>query len=333
MLGRPVLMLMTLIVGALGFSGASQGHALQPGYLQLRPIGTELYGVLWKIPAVAGRRMAIAARLPEHCEPRTPGQPIWDGTAYVSRWTATCPGGIEGGLVQIDGLDLTSTDVLVRLDRGDGTSQAHRLTASDPSFTVPLQPDRLDVMRTYLALGVEHILLGIDHLLFVLALLLLVKGARRVVATITAFTVAHSLTLAGATLGLVHMPGPPVEAAIALSIVIVAMEIVNSQRGKPGLTERRPWLVAFAFGLLHGFGFAGALGEVGLPPASIPIALLFFNVGVEIGQLLFIAVVFAVVALARRLGVPYPGWARAVPPYAIGSVAVFWLFARIAAFA
>jgi hydrogenase/urease accessory protein HupE len=335
-MGRRILALMIFLVEALGFGASSYGHALQPGYLELRLIDKDLYAVVWKTPASGGRAMAISAQLPEHCDPRTPGQPIWNGAAYVARWTASCPGGLEGGAIHIDGLDQTSTDVLVRFDFADGVNEAHRLTASDPSFTVPAQPSRLEVVQTYFLFGVEHILLGIDHLLFVLALLLLVKGERRIIETVTAFTLAHSLTLAGATLGFVHMPGPPIEAAIALSIVFVASEIIHSRRGKPGLTERYPWVVAFTFGLLHGFGFAGALTEVGLPQKSIPIALLFFNVGVEVGQLLFIASVFATIALAwqitRRINVPRPAWAWAVPPYAIGSLAVFWVIQRIAAF-
>jgi hydrogenase/urease accessory protein HupE len=335
-LGRSILALMAFLVGALGSVALSHGHALQPGYLELRLIDKDLYAVVWKIPATGGRPMAITAQLPESCDPRTPGQPIWDGAAYVARWIASCPGSLEGGLIHIDGLDQTSTDVLVRFDFADGVSEARRLTPSDPSFAVPTQPSRLEVARTYFLLGVEHIVLGIDHLLFVLALLLLVKGTRRIIVTVTAFTLAHSLTLAGATLGFVNMPGPPIEAAIALSIVFVASEIIHSQQGKPGLMERYPWVVAFAFGLLHGLGFAGALSEIGLPQKSIPSALLFFNVGVEIGQLLFIASVFAVIALAqqiaRRINVPRPTWAWAVPPYAIGSVAAFWVVQRIAAF-
>ena len=162
------------------------------------------------------------------------------------------------------------------------------------------------------------------------------KGTGRLIATVTAFTVAHSLTLAGATLGFVHVPGPPVEAAIALSIVFVTAEIVHSRQGRTGLTERLPWIVAFTFGLLHGFGFASALSEVGLPQSAIPVALLFFNVGVEIGQLFFIASIFAAIALARRvtqrIGVSQPAWAWRVPPYAIGSVAAFWIIQRISVF-
>ncbi len=334
--GRQILALIALLFGVFGSVASSHGHALQPGYLELSLIDKDLYAVVWKTPATSGRPMAITAQLPESCDPRTPVQSIWDGAAYVARWTASCPGGLEGGLIHIDGLDQTSTDVLVRFDFADGVNQAHRLTASDPSFTVPSQPSRLEVARTYFLLGVEHILSGIDHLVFVLALLLLVKGVRRVIVTVTAFTLAHSLTLAGATLGFVHMPGPPIEAAIALSIVFVASEIIHSRRGKPGLTERYPWIVAFTFGLLHGFGFAGALAQIGLPQTSIPIALLFFNVGVEIGQLLFIASVFTITALARRItrriNIPRPAWSWAVPPYAIGSLAVFWVIQRIAAF-
>jgi len=338
---RPFLILIITLAGVLGSNTAALGHALQPGYLELRLIENDLYAVFWKVPATGGRSMAISAQLPEHCDPRTPGRSTWNGEAHVTRWTARCPGGLEGGTIYVEGLDRTSTDVLLRFDFADGANQAHRLTASNPSFTVPEQPSNLDVVQTYSLLGVTHILLGIDHLAFVLALLLLVKGTRRTIATVTAFTLAHSLTLAGATLGLVYLPGPPIEAVIALSIVFLAGEIVHSRRGHPGLTEKYPWIVAFTFGLLHGFGFAGALAEVGLPRTAIPAALLCFNVGVEVGQLLFIACMLAVFELARqitrRIAVLRPdgawaSWARAVPPYAIGSLAVFWLIQRIAAF-
>jgi len=333
---RRIPALIVFLIGAFALVGSTYGHALQPAYLELRLTGEELYSVVWKKPATGGQPMAISAQLPPNCDPRVPTPPIWDGSAYIARWTTKCPGGLEGGVIHIDGLARTSTDVLVRFDFTDGVGEAHRLTPGEPSFTVPTQPSRLEVVRTYSMLGVEHILLGIDHLLFVLALLLLVNGVRRLTATVTAFTVAHSLTLAAATLGFVHLPGPPIEAIIALSIVFVASEIMHSRQGRPGLTERYPWVVAFTFGLLHGLGFAGALMEIGLPQQSIPIALLFFNVGVEIGQLLFIASVFVAVGLARRItrgiDVPHPSWVGAVPSYAIGSIAAFWVIQRIAAF-
>jgi hydrogenase/urease accessory protein HupE len=195
-------------------------------------------------------------------------------------------------------------------------------------------PGAFEVVRTYTLLGIEHILTGFDHLLFVLALILIVRGTRRLLVTITAFTIAHSITLALATLGVVHIPGPPVEATIALSIVFVAAEILRLRQGRESLASRKPWIVAFTFGLLHGLGFAGALAEVGLPQKSIPLALLFFNVGVEIGQLLFISAVFALTAAARRAwrGRPTPAWGGALASYVIGGMASFWLVERIAAF-
>jgi hydrogenase/urease accessory protein HupE len=311
-------------------------HEVRPGYLELRQIGAESWSVLWKVPAQGEMRLSIHPRFPESCA--LAGAPIAPQAAgaYIERTTMACKGGLVGRLIGIDGLSATMTDVLVRMESLDATTQITRLTPSTPSFVVEAAPEAIEVARTYLVLGVEHILLGIDHLLFVLALLILVKGTRRLIWTVTAFTLAHSLTLAGATLGFVHVPGPPVEAAIALSIMFVAAEIVHSRQGMKGLTERFPWIVAFTFGLLHGFGFASALSEVGLPQTAIPVALLFFNVGVEIGQLLFIVFVFAVIALARqvmrRFAVSQPAWTWRVPPYAIGGVAAFWSIQRIVAF-
>jgi hypothetical protein len=334
--GRWLLALLAFLTGALGFITSSYGHALEPGYLELRLLDKELYAVVWKTPANKSRPMKISAVLPESCDARTPAESIWEGTAYVARWTTRCTGGLEGGVIRIDGLDQTRTDVLVRFDFANGVNESRRLIPGDSSFTVPTIPSRLEVVRTYLVLGFQHILGGIDHLMFVLALLILVKGTGRLIVTVTAFTLAHSLTLAGATLGFVNVPGPPIEASIALSIMFVASEIMHSRQGRTGLTERYPWVVAFTFGLLHGFGFAGALAQIGLPQTSIPIALLFFNVGVEIGQVFFIACVFAVMALARqiarRMDVARLTWARAVPPYVIGSVAAFWTMQRLAAF-
>jgi hydrogenase/urease accessory protein HupE len=331
-----MLALLAFLAGALGIATSSYGHALQPGYLELRLVGKELYAVVWKTPANKSRPMKISAVLPESCEARTPAESIWDGAAYVARWTTSCTGGIEGGVIRIDGLDQTRTDVLVRFDFANGINESRRLIPGESSFTVPSIPSRLEVVRTYLVLGFQHILSGVDHLMFVLALLLLVKGVGRLIVTVTAFTLAHSLTLAGATLGFVDMPGPPIEATIALSIMFVASEIMHSRQGKSGLTERYPWVVAFTFGLLHGFGFAGALAQIGLPQMSIPMALLFFNVGVEIGQVFFIACVFAVMALARqiarRVDVARPTWVQDVPTYFIGSVSAFWVIQRLAAF-
>jgi hydrogenase/urease accessory protein HupE len=319
------------------FARGALAHEVRPAYLELRQTGQETYDAFWKVPGQGENlRLGLYVELPANCMNTTEPRGSMVNNAFAERWTAKCAGGLTGGTTHIAGLSATMTDVLVRLERLDGTTQVTRLTPSAPSFVVEAAPRPLEVARTYLVLGVQHILFGIDHLLFVLALLILVKGTRRLIATVTAFTVAHSLTLAVATLGYVHVPGPPVEAAIALSIVFVAAEIVHSRQGITGLTERYPWIVSFTFGLLHGFGFASALSEVGLPQSAVPIALFFFNVGVEIGQLLFIASVFAVIALARQvtrhIGVSQPAWAWRVPPYAIGSVAAFWIIQRVAAF-
>jgi opacity protein-like surface antigen len=209
------------------------------------------------------------------------------------------------------------------------------LDGSGDSPDPTLNAARLDlgeVAWAYLVLGVEHILGGIDHLLFVLALLLIVRGSLRIVATITAFTLAHSITLVAATLGWIHMPGPPVEAIIALSIVFVAAEVVHGLRGKPALTARSPWVVAFSFGLLHGLGFAGALAEVGLPQKAIPVALLMFNVGVEVGQLVFVAAALLLGVLFVKLVTVRPAWTTGLVAYGIGSVAAFWTVERVASF-
>lgn len=313
-------------------------HEVRPAYLELRQSGPETYDVLWKVP---GRgedlRLGLYVELPAGCTNETEPRAAMVDNAFTERWSVQRAGGLTGGTIHIAGLRATMTDVLVRLERQDGTTQVTRLTPSAPSFVVEAAPRAMQVATTYLKLGVEHILGGIDHLLFVLALLILVKGTRRLIATVTAFTVAHSLTLAGAALGFVHVPVRPVEAAIALSVVFVAAEIIHSRQGRVGLTERFPWIVAFTFGLLHGFGFASALSEVGLPQSAIPVALLFFNVGVEVGQLLFIAAVVLLIAGVRRLPLPRSGWLRPrwawqVPAYGIGSVAAFWTIERIVGF-
>jgi hydrogenase/urease accessory protein HupE len=263
------------------------------------------------VPAAGdNQRLSLHVRFDHETETITEAIGGTVGGAYVERWRIKHPGGLAGTRVTIDGLSSTFTDVLARVTLADLAPQSSLLKPEKPSFIIARNPGGWEVAKTYSRLGIEHILGGIDHLLFVLALLILVKGTRRLIATVTAFTLAHSLTLAGATLGFVHVPGPPVEASIALSIVFVAAEIIHSRQGRKGLTERFPRIVAFTFGLLHGFGFAGALSEVGLPQSAIPTALLFFNVGVEIGQLLFIASVLAVLALSRRflsrLGLPQP---------------------------
>ncbi len=308
----------------------------RPAYLELREAGTDRYSVMWKVPAQGEMRLAVNVRFPPGTVQITPPQGYFVDNAYVERWQVSRPGGLAGQTFSIEGIANDVTDVIVRIEHEDGTSQVERVLPANPQFTIKAATGTTQVAGSYLVLGIEHILGGIDHLLFVLALLLIVRGGRRILLTISAFTLAHSITLVSATLGWVHIPGPPVEAMIALSIVFVAAEVVHGLRGKPGITAQVPWLVAFSFGLLHGFGFAGALAEVGLPQKAIPVALLMFNVGVEIGQLIFVAMTLAIGALlARPMLARYTTsrqWLRYVPPYAIGMVSMFWVIDRIGAF-
>ena len=329
--------LIVIFAPTLATIGIVQAHEVRPGYLQIRQVDASTYDLLWKIPAKGDRRLGLYVRLPGYCR-NSEATSSFAGGAYIERWRAACDGGLEDGTIAIDGLAATRTDVLARVEYSNGRTQTVRLTPSQPEFKVMGTAGPAAVVRTYFKLGVEHILLGFDHLLFVLALLFLVEGWRRLVATITAFTMAHSLTLAAATFGWVQVPQAPVEAVIALSIMFVAVEILHRQKGKAGIATRKPWIVAFIFGLLHGLGFAGALREVGLPDDAIPLALAFFNVGVEAGQLLFVATVFLLFqlfgqlmnrhgAIAERPSLPGAAVSRPAS-YVIGTLAAFWLIER-----
>lgn len=328
-----------LTLGLMLFAVALPAMAdeFRPAYLQLRQVDATSYDVLWKVPALdEATTLKVGPIFPAGARASTPVHSIYAAGTVVQRWRIEVDGGLADKAIEFSNLSAARIDILVRLERADGSVQLGRVLPLDPRFVVTASPGAFEVVQTYTVLGIEHILTGFDHLLFVLALVILVKGVRRLIATVTAFTVAHSLTLVAATLGWVHVPGPPVEAAIALSIVFVAGEIIRARQFEPGLTQRYPWVVAFTFGLLHGLGFASALADVGLPQLSIPVALLFFNVGVEIGQLMFIAAVFAVIAMGRWIGqrsvAPQAPWVWRIPPYAIGGIASYWVIERLAAF-
>ena len=313
-------------------TGSVVADVFRPAYLELREAGADRYDVLWKVPTLGDARLDVQVRFPSGTVQVAPPRAVRTDGAYIERWQVQRDGGFAGAQLHLDGVAAGVTDVIVRIEHADGTSQVERLLPQRPDFVVRGRTTSGEVAWSYLVLGVHHILGGVDHLLFVLGLLLIVRGGKRIVVTVTAFTVAHSITLVAATLGWAHVPGPPVEAAIALSIVFVASEVVHGLRGRPGLTARAPWVVAFSFGLLHGFGFAGALAEVGLPQHAIPIALLMFNVGVEVGQLMFIGVVLAIGAFAKPFIARWPAAIHYVAPYAIGTVAMFWVIDRVGAF-
>lgn len=315
------------------FAGAVAADVFRPAYLEIRELGEDRYDVLWKVPALgASQRLSVYVLFPPEAENLTDPQPFITDGAWVERWQISYPGGLVGQTIRIEGKATGVTDVIARVERLDGSSQVERLQAGSPQFVVRAPAGTGEIAWSYTVLGFEHILGGIDHLLFVFALLLIVNGGKRIVITITAFTVAHSITLVAATLGLVSVPGPPVEAIIALSIVFVAAEIIRGRQGKPGLTARAPWIVAFSFGLLHGFGFAGALAETGLPQTAIPVALLMFNVGVELGQLFFVAIVLVLAKLGRLLLKHEPAWVLPASAYAVGTVAAFWTIERVVSF-
>jgi hydrogenase/urease accessory protein HupE len=325
-----VIRLVLLLFAVLAFVPTALAHEIRPAFLQVREIEPDVYDFLWKTPARGDMRLALNVIQPASCtnisEPRAT---LVDG-AVIQRWRTQCEGGLVGKPLAIENLPQTLTDAIVRIELLDRSPQTLRLTPDESSAAVPDRQPWTDVAASYFILGVEHILLGFDHLLFVLALLILVPDPRRLIGAVTAFTVAHSLTLAGTTFGWVKLPIAPVEATIALSIMFVAVEIMRVRAGQESLTARLPWLASFAFGLLHGFGFAGALREIGMPEDAAPLALLFFNLGVEAGQLAFIAVVLGLLWVGRRFTPARPAWAMRAPVYLIGAAAAFWFIERTA---
>ena len=329
---RCFLALLTLMVVA-SCPAKMYAHEVRPAYLQLHQTGADTYDVFWKVPALGdSMRLSLYVQLPQACSNLKRPHGFFANNAYSEQWSVECPGGLAGSTIRIEGLTATLTDVLVRVERLDGSSQVTRVMSSSPSFVVEATPHRFEVARTYLVLGIEHILTGVDHLLFVSGLLLLVSGVRRLLLTVSAFTLSHTVTLTLATLGFVHVPAAPVEAVIALSILFVAWEVLRKNTNPTGLAQRKPWLVAFSFGLLHGLGFASGLSAAGLPTAHIPLALGFFSAGVEVGHFSFVGAALIVMAAFRRRISRLPSWSWRIAPYAIGSCASFWLIARLAAF-
>jgi len=315
---------------------AASAHEARPAYLAVNEIAPGQFSVLWRTPVLAGMRLPIVLKLPDRVKNlKDPVVSELADSLVERRWVDAGSNGLVGERIEFAGLQLTITDVLVRVQMRDGTVSTTLVRPNRPWIEIAAAPGLLAVAGAYVLHGIEHILFGFDHLLFVLALILIVRIGRVLLWTITAFTIAHSITLSLATLGVVHVPGPPVEATIALSILLLACEIVRLQRGQASLTAKWPWVVAFSFGLLHGFGFAGALTQIGLPQGDIPLALFAFNVGVEMGQLIFIAAVLGVLAAARRFK-PAPIVERRAlfaSTYVIGALAAFWFIERLAGFA
>lgn len=326
--------LAVLAAAWLAWAGAAAAHEVRPALLQIVETTPGAYEVTWKQPTVGEMAVHLAPHLSGGALDRPPDAQSAAPGFLVKQWRVRGGGPLDGQTVSVEGLPQSVTDVLLRVTAANGRSVDGVLRPAHPSQVLDLGPPRGVAVPAYLRLGVEHILTGADHLLFVFGLLLLVGANGRLVKAITAFTVAHSITLALAALGYLRFPSATIEALVALSILFVAYELVPGTARDGSLARRSPWLIAFAFGLLHGMAFAGALAQIGLPPKAAPQALLLFNLGVEIGQLMFLGAAILVMAalrrLARALSWETRPWAQALPAYAIGGLSAYWLLERIA---
>ena len=316
---------------ALLTGSAAQADELRPGYLELAQQDASEWRIVWKAPIKGGVTPETQPILPDNCKAKAEMQREMAQLAVISRGTISCDGSLAGKKIGLSNFAAAQNDVLVRIAPTSGPIQALRLTADEPTVQIPAKSDSGNVAWTYFVIGIEHIVFGIDHLLFVFCLVLLIRGGWMVAKTVTAFTIAHSITLVGVTLGWFGLPQQPVEVVIALSIIFLAVEIVKKDPESPRLSERIPWVVAFLFGLLHGFGFAGALNEIGLPEGEVPTALLTFNLGVEAGQLAIVVIAVAMLAILQRIRAEMLPPAIRICSYAIGIVASVWFIERLVA--
>jgi len=325
-----IMMLLLILIVPMMQANADE---FRPVLLDIKERDTGWFDVTWKVPTKGDKAMQLTIKLPEKLQllgtpdvKRVPGAIIEQATYKNTSHS------LVGEKFSTEGLSSLQTNVLFHIEMKDGTLYSAVLNSTEPAFIIPEQASKLEVASAYTKMGAIHILEGVDHLLFVLALLLLVSGFGPLLKAVTAFTVAHSITLAMATLDVLHLPSAPTEAIIALSILFLATEIIHQRKGEIGVTERYPWIVAFLFGLFHGLGFAGALSEIGVPQHEVPLALFTFNVGVEIGQLIFIGAVLGLFAALRRIPVTVPKESWRILPYTIGSIAAFWTIERVVSF-
>lgn len=319
-----------LVLAGLIFSVAVQAHRFAPSLLKVNEIKEQQYHWVWKTPAQATSATPLKPQWPASCEVTQINAPQSEGTARVSSWQMRCEEFGEDGLVgetlSVAGLAENQASVMIMVSLRDGRTYQQVLNASQPEFLIPQKPSSTEVIGDYCVLGIEHIWGGIDHLLFVFGLLLLVGGGARLLLTITAFTVGHSITLSLVTLGFFDYPVALIEAAIAFSIFILAVELTRESRND--MFVRNPWWLAGGFGLLHGMGFAGALAETGLPQGSVPLALLFFNIGIEIGQIAFIVSILALWYVIKKPLAPWQRRLKPIPSYVLGSLAALWCIER-----
>lgn len=324
----------TLVALAIAFAAlvttcaSALGHEIRPAYLQIREIETSTYDVLWKTPAQGDMRLALNALMPASCQNLGLARGALVNAAAIEQQRILCEGGIEGRRIVFENLATTLTDVIVRFEPLSGAPKMLRVTGATPFVEIPAQQSVGAIAATYFSFGVEHILLGFDHLLFVLCLLMLIDERKRLLLAITAFTLAHSITLAGTTFGWLRLASAPVEASIALSIAFLAAEIIKQRAGAIRSTYLHPEIAAFGFGLLHGFGFASALQDIGMPEDALPLALVSFNLGVEAGQIVFVVAVLTLTWLWQRVARPLPVSVYRASAYMAGITASFWFIER-----
>lgn len=329
MMRRLLTALLLLLISIGGFVPYASSHESQPGTLELRQVAQDRYEVTWRAPIYYGQPHPARLELPDPWKTVVePTERLLADSQVFRRVVTVGEKGVEGSVIRFPGLERTVTDVFVRMNRLDGTTVTAVVRPTKPYAQLRGERTWYTTAGEYIGLGFHHILQGVDHLLFVLGLLLIVKSRPMLLKTVTAFTVSHSITLAIATLGYARAPLQPLNAAIALSILFLGPEVVRSWRGGTSLTIRYPWVVAFLFGLLHGFGFASGLSTTGMPKAELPLALLFFNVGVELGQLVFIAIALALERSFRVLEIRWPRAVEALPGYAVGSLGAYWTIQR-----
>src|SRR6201993_5028839 len=323
-------LLLCIVAGLVAWISHTWAHEARPAFLEIKETAPGRYSVLWRTPVLAGMRLPVVLKFPVGV--RDTNEPVtqWLTDSVVERRVIEAgANGLAGKCIEFAGLQATITDVLTHVQTRDGLDITTLVRPSEARLVVATPRSWPEVAGDYILHGIQHISFGVDHLLFVLGLLLIVADRWMLLKTVTAFTVAHSITLAISTLGYAEVPVIPLNAAIALSILFLGPEIVRSWRGETSFTIRHPWVVAFAFGLLHGFGFASALTSAGLPRHDLPLALVSFNVGVELGQLGFIALVVLLKGSFRTLEVRWPRWAEALPGYTVGSLGAFWTVQRL----
>jgi hydrogenase/urease accessory protein HupE len=326
---RCVFWLFFTLLLALAASATARAHEIRPAYLEFRQTAPDTYAVLWKVPLFNNVPNSFSPLLPPQAKITSDISRETTNGTYYERYNLTIPGGLTGQTLTVTGPTAALADVLVRIVGADGGIQYLHINPATPTAVVEAAPGRWSAAETFFRLGIEHILMGVDHLLFVLGLMFIVRDRWMLLKTITAFTLAHSITLAVATLGYASAPLPPLNACIALSILFLGPEMVRVQRGETSLTIQRPWLVAFAFGLLHGFGFASGLANLGLSRGEIPLALVSFNVGVEAGQLFFVVIILLLERAFRVLLMQWPRWVESLPSYTVGSLGAYWTIQRV----